>query len=194
MKGLLLPVVILVLACAARAQAPFGVSANEFGSAQLATVTYNSNSDSSSPSGASVVTWSCSTNCTVWGFPLMSTATRRVAIFAFGDWRIASYCDIVTSTQNPYDYSIYFQHHCDAPVASRKTWVELRKDGRDLSVLFQNCEKNHGVVSCNEPDAEEIEHEIHRHLGPASLYHILSVHNVKTNETWPKTLSDLMAK
>lgn len=189
-KGLFLVVVVLGAALAAHAQAPFGISAAELGSATAATVTYNSSTDSQSPSGASVIAWNCSVNCTVWDFPLMSTATRHVAIFAFGDWRIAAYCERETSTQNPYDISIYFQRSCEYASYSDKSWIELRKGGTDLSVLFEYCEKKHGVVSCKDPD--DIEKNMRRRA--ASLYHILSVHNVKTNETWPKTLNDLMQK
>lgn len=191
-KGLILPIVILVLACTARAQSPFGVSTTELGTAQLAAVTYNSQSDSTAPSGLSYVTWSCSNGCTVWDFPIMSTNTRRVTIFAVGDWRIAAQCDIVTANPNPYDFSNVFRHPCDAPGLSTKAWIELRKGEKDLSVLFESCRKKDGVVTCKDP--KDVEKDIRRFAGEASMYHIISVHNVKTAETWPKTLNDLMQK
>lgn len=192
LKSTLIPVVILVVAFAARAQAPFGVSTAKLGTAQLATVTYNQNSDSSEPSGINYVTWSCSNGCTVWDFPIMSIRTRRVAVFSFGDWRIAAECDIVTANPNPYDLSNIFRRPCDAPGLATKACIELRKGGKDLSVLFESCRKKKGIVVCKDP--KNVEKDIRRFAGAASLYHIISVHNVKTAETWPKTLNDLMQK
>lgn len=194
-RVLLGSVFILLVSFSAYSQTPFGVSATDLGTVQVATVTYNSNSESAEPSGISYGAWSCSNGCTVWGFPIMSTRTRRVAIFSFGDWRIAASCDIVTANPNPYDLSNVFRHPCDAPGLASKAWIELYRRGRDLkdlSVLFENCKKKHGELACKDP--KNPEKNLRRFAGTASLYRILSVHNVKTNQTWPRTIDQLMRK
>lgn len=191
-RTLFLVAAIVVMGTVAFGQAPFGVSAAELGSATLAGVTFNNQSSSLVPSGASYVSWTCSNGCMVWDFPLMSTNTRRIAIFAFGDWRVAAYCDKITNNGNPYDFSAIFAHPCDAPGLSSKAWIELRKEEKDLSVLFESCRKKKAIVTCKDP--KNAEKDIRRFAGKASLYHIISVHNVKTDETWPKQLSDFMKK
>ena len=179
---------LLILSAPLAAQAPMGISASELGSATKATVDVVSSSTSARQTGVSYLAWSCGNNgnCTFFDLPLTGTATRHTVIFGVGDWRIAAYCDARGGIESPYDASAWvsvFEPCAGTRFPDRGAWIEIRKNGADLSVLFPG-----------KKPPKDAEKEMHGHWRLNILYHILSVHNVKTGETWPKTLEQLMEK
>jgi len=164
---------VLVFAAAAHAQSPFGITSEDFGSARPAKIAYESSGDFQKPLGVTYAGWSCGANgCLFFGFPMTQYGYNYTAVFSYGDWRIAAWC----SSDNP-GWSM-----CALPKASTEAWIELRKGDKDLTVLFPKKKA-----------PKDLEKSMHSRFLPI-IYHIASVHNVKTNESWPKTIEDVMRK
>lgn len=163
------PLFPIVTVCA---QAPFGISSVDFGSARLAKISFKSSGKFVKPTGVSYSGWSCGNgNCVFYGFPLTQSGYSYTAVFSYGDWRIAAQCESGTGWEL-----------CGLPDSADKAWIELRKNAKDLTVIFPKKKM-----------PKDLEKAMHARFMPI-VYHIISVHNVKTNETWPKTLNDLMQK
>ncbi|MHB8754938.1 MAG: hypothetical protein ACYC92_08290 [Candidatus Acidiferrales bacterium] len=179
MRRIAIPAAIVLLTTAALAQrAQFGITKSELGTAQLATITYGISSDSLKATGVNFLTWSCSSgSCLFFDVPQTGLSTRHTAIFSVGDWRIAAYCE----SSNGYELQF---HPCIFRKNAAKAWIELHGNGDGLSVLFPG-----------KKPPKDLEKTMNSHwTNSVSLYYIISVHNVRTNETWPKQLNELMKK
>lgn len=171
-KMVFLVIAPLCLIVTARAQAPFGISSVDFGSARLAKISFKSSGKFVKPTGVSYGGWSCGNgNCVFFDFPLTQSGYSYTTVFSYEDWRIAAECSSGTGWEL-----------CALPDSAEEAWIELRENSKDLTVLFPKKKA-----------PKDLEKSMHSRFMPI-VYHIISVHNVKTNETWPKTLNDLMQK
>jgi hypothetical protein len=154
----------------------FGISKAQLRTPTLATVSPFSTSTKDETDSPVYGTWSCSNgNCFLVSMPMGTPITTTVAIFKFGPWRVAAACQIDE------------WHTCTSPKDGQGAWIELSKNGDTIRALF---------ISEKKPvDGSRADKKIHGILNwNRNIWKIVSVHNVDTNETWPKTLQQEMAK
>lgn len=149
-----------------REKLPFGISDSDVNGPTIAGVRRFSEESMAYLTGVGV-------RAGTFAAPYTTQGTRYTAIFSFDDWRVAAYCD---------SGSLYAMHPCHEP-KQNESWIRVRKDGYDLSVLFVDLKKPR--------DRAEVEKMMNSKMtAKVDLWHIIFVRNLKTGEIWPKPLEE----
>src|SRR6185312_7250539 len=156
----------------------FGLSPKDFGTATLAAATSFSESAAQNPNSLFYGALTCKgANCLFWSMPLSGMITTSTVIFTVGPWRIAATCE---------NGEMFQMYPCTTPKDGSPAWIELNKNGAILKILYSTEKK-----PLTATDAEKRFRSKWQHF---ELRRIVLVHNVSTNESWPKSLQETIAK